>query len=120
MDRIGYEIFPEVDPEAPRVHGRGGVPPAAEMKFRCERKQFQGEDATAAHARSFIECVRERGKPFPDGEAGHRSTSACLLGNLAYQAGRKLRWNAEREDFENDREASRLLSRTARAPWNLI
>jgi len=120
MDRIGYEIFPEVDPEAPRVRGRGGVPPAAEMKFRCERKQFQGEDATAAHARSFIECVRERGKPFPDGEAGHRSTSACLLGNLAYQAGRKLRWNAEREDFENDREASRLLSRTARAPWNLI
>jgi hypothetical protein len=23
-------------------------------------------------------------------------------------------------DFENDREASRLLSRPARAPWNLI
>jgi predicted dehydrogenase len=119
VDRIGYEIFPELDAEMPRVRGGGGAP-AGEAKFRCERKQLQGEDATALHTRNFIQCLRERGQPFPDAEAGHRSTSACLLGNIAYQAGRKLRWNAEREDFENDREASRLLSRPARAPWNLI
>ncbi len=64
--------------------------------------------------------MRNHSAPFPDAEAAHRSTSACLLGNLAYRTGRKLRWNAQREDFENDKEASRLLSRAARAPWNLL
>jgi len=121
VDRIGYEIFPELEPEPFRQRGRRGAQvPAEQVKFRCERKQFQGEDATALHVRNFIQCVRSRERPFPDEEAGHRSTSACLLGNIAYQVGRKLRWNAQREDFENDREASRLLSRPARPPWNLI
>jgi hypothetical protein len=64
--------------------------------------------------------VRNHSAPFPNAEAAHRSTSACLLGNLAYQTGRKLRWNAQREDFENDAEAARLLSRPARPPWNLL
>jgi len=34
--------------------------------------------------------------------------------------GRKLRWDAKKEDFIGDAEASKLLTREQRAPWNLI
>jgi hypothetical protein len=55
-----------------------------------------------------------------DVEIGHHSTTLPLLGNLAYRTGRKLRWNAESEDFIDDREASAMLTKQARAPWNLV
>jgi hypothetical protein len=42
------------------------------------------------------------------------------LGNIAYKVGRKLTWDAAQEDFVNDAESSKLLSRRARKPWDLI
>jgi hypothetical protein len=77
-------------------------------------------DATARHAQSFIECVRTRTRPFADVEVGHRSTTVPLLGNIAYDTGKKLHWDAAKEDFVGEPEASRRLGRQARPPWNLI
>lgn len=42
------------------------------------------------------------------------------LGTIAYRTGRKLTWDGEREDFIDAADASRLLGRTARKPWDLI
>jgi hypothetical protein len=42
------------------------------------------------------------------------------LGNIAFKTGKKLRWNAETEEFVDDGEASKLLARQARKPWDLI
>lgn len=77
-------------------------------------------EPTRDHAAHFIDCVRTRQTPSADIEIGHRSTSVALLGNIAYRTGFKLRWDAAREDFVNAPEASRLLSRQARRPWNLV
>ncbi len=128
-DRIGYEIYPEVDP-APRVPldaasaegGRGGRRGGAqaEVKFRSERKQVQGADRTDLHALNWIESIRTRKQPFASMELGHLATGTCLLGNVACMAGRKLRFDPKKEDFVGDAEASRLLTRPQRAPWNLI
>ncbi len=69
--------------------------------------------------KNFLECVRSRKDPIVDVEAGHRITSLCALGNIAYRIGRKLRYDPVKEEFVNDPEASRLLSRPMRAPWHL-
>ncbi len=90
------------------------------MRFRCERKQVQGADRTDLHALNWVECMRTRKQPFANMELGHLATGTCLLGNIACMAGRKLRFDPKKEDFIGDAEASRLLTREQRPPWNLI
>ncbi len=131
VDRIGYEVFPELESQRfdfsemyatggpPRGRGRGFMR-GGEVKFRCERRTVQGADATTLHAHNFIKCLRSRQDPSPDAETGARSTSTCLLGMLAWKTGRKLKWDGKKQDFVGDAEASSLLSRHMRAPWNLI
>ncbi len=41
------------------------------------------------------------------------------IGNIAMRLGRKLRWDPVKEQFVNDPEANRWLSRPYRAPWYL-
>jgi hypothetical protein len=82
-----------------------------------------GRDTTSEqhlpHVRNFLHCVKTREKPLADIEAGHRSTTACHLGNVAYRVGRKLKWNAQTEKVVGDDEANRLLTRSYRSPWTL-
>jgi len=105
-DRIGYEIFPDL---------RRG--PSTE--FRMERRARNTVDATPLHAANFIDAVRGLKPLASPVEIGHRSTTVPHLGNIAFKTGRKLVWNSQNEEFENDREASGLLGRQARAPWQL-
>jgi len=48
-----------------------------------------------------------------------RTDTICHLTDICTRLGRKLRWDPVREDFINDPEASRLLSRPMRSPWHL-
>jgi len=52
-------------------------------------------------------------------EIGHRSASACILGYIAMHLNRKLKWDPDREQFTNDEEANRMLSRSMRSPWRV-
>jgi len=100
-DRIGYEIYPE-------------------PKSTIERKQMNTTDATKLHAANFIDCVRSRKPPNAEVEIGHRSTTVAHLGNIAFKTRKKLHWNATTEEFIDDGDASKLLAREPRKPWNLI
>jgi hypothetical protein len=71
------------------------------------------------HHANWLECLRARTKPSCHEVIGHRS--ACL-GHLAYIAselGSSLNWDPEREQFEGDPSANRLLGRAMREPWRL-
>jgi len=46
-------------------------------------------------------------------------TEANHLGNVAYRAGRKLHWNADRMTADNDSGADKFIRRTYRAGWTL-
>jgi predicted dehydrogenase len=73
------------------------------------------------HERNFIDCIKSRKRPNADVEDGHRATTACHLANISLRlGGRKLHWDAEREDFVGDREASAMLVRPYSAPWDKI
>jgi hypothetical protein len=111
-DRIGYEIYPEMEPGPRPTQGR--------PEFRMERKEAAGADATAEHAKNFIDCVRSRQTPAADVEVGHRSTIVPHLGNIAYRTGRKIRWDANREQILDDPEANALLGREPRNGWDLV
>lgn len=114
-DRIGYEIFPEAEPTPPFKRAE---PPKS---FRMERKVVAATDRTDLLCKDFVDCVRSRKTPVADVEIGHRSTTVAHLGNIAYRTGRKLVWDARAEEIkERVPEATRLLGRPARAPWNLV
>jgi hypothetical protein len=53
-------------------------------------------------------------------EVGHRSSIVSHLGNIAYRTGHKIRWDAAKEQILDDAEASALLGRQARKPWDMI
>jgi hypothetical protein len=44
--------------------------------------------------------------------------TVCHLANIALRLGRRLRWDAEREEIIGDSEASRWLTRPYREPWD--
>jgi predicted dehydrogenase len=115
-DRVGYEIFPELASSSWPAQPAGGAAP----QFRMDRKQMNTTDATGLHARAFVDAVRGLRKPAADIEDGHRSTTVPHLGNISFKTGLKLKWDAVREDFDHQPEASKLLLRPARKPWNLI
>jgi len=71
------------------------------------------------HKANFYECVRSRKQTVAPAEIAHRSCTVCLLGDIAMRLGRKLKWDPQREQFINDPEANRLISRPMRSPWHL-
>ncbi len=71
------------------------------------------------HYADWLSAVRTRSRPICDVDTGRHSVIVCHLGNIAYQLGRKLRWDPAGERFNNDPDANRLLSRSMRSPWHL-
>jgi predicted dehydrogenase len=107
-ERIGWEIYPE--PESP-----GRKPPSA-----VKRTWENVEEPTRLHTINFVESVRSRKAPNADIEIGHRGTSVALLGNIAMKTGKKLHWDAAKEEFIGAPDASAMLTRALRKPWDLI
>jgi hypothetical protein len=44
----------------------------------------------------------------------------CLLGNIAMKTGKKLKWDAKKEDFIGASDASAMLTRSLRKPYDWI
>lgn len=71
------------------------------------------------HRDDFFQCMRTRNAPICDVAIGHRTTTLSHLGNIAFQLGRPLEFDPEKEAFVNDEAANRLLDRPMRTPWHL-
>jgi predicted dehydrogenase len=72
-----------------------------------------------SHSGNFLDCVRTRQPTICDVDIAHHSISAVLLGGLALQLQRPLKWDPQREQFIDDEEANRLLATAFRIPWVL-
>jgi hypothetical protein len=72
-----------------------------------------------SHSGNFLECVRTRKKTVCDADIAHRAASAMLLGGVAKQLDRTLKYDPETEQFISDDEANRLLSIAKRPPWRV-
>jgi predicted dehydrogenase len=71
------------------------------------------------HYQNFLDCVKSRALTITPCEVGHRSASVGHLGVIAYETGRKIKWDPAAETIIGDPEATRLLSRAYRKPWQL-
>ena len=106
LDRGGYKIVPE----------KTGKPPVAAM---AEAEEKSTDSGNANHWANFLECVRTRQKPQSDIETCQRSTTTCLLGNVALRSRLRLDWDAQKWTTDQP-EARKFLTREYRAPWKLV
>ena len=72
------------------------------------------------HMQNFFDCVKSRKQPVSDCFSHHRSVSACHLANIAMLLDRKLTWDPAKEDFVGDEQASSMLSRKQREPFEIV
>jgi predicted dehydrogenase len=72
-----------------------------------------------SHQGNLLDCMKTRQPTVCPVETGHRANTVCLIGDIAIRLGRKLKWDPVKEQFPGDDEASRMLSRAMRPPWNL-
>ncbi len=86
----------------------------AELMGRlCRGKQ------PGSHMRNFFECIRDRSLPVSDIYSHHRAVSCCHLANIALLLDRPLQWDPHKEDFVGDAEASAMMSRPQRKPYDI-
>ena len=71
--------------------------------------------ATRAHLEDFLRAIDTGSRPVADIEEGVISSVACLLGNVARDAGRTLYYDPASRSLTGDNDD--LLSRTYRAPY---
>jgi predicted dehydrogenase len=69
--------------------------------------------------KNLIDCVRSRKREDLDNDIleGHLSAAIGHLGVISYRTGGKLTFNPEKEKFEKDPEADKLLTREYRKPY---
>jgi predicted dehydrogenase len=91
-----------------------------EIKQREKKKDLEVQlPVSPGHWRQFLDCVKSRQRTLTPVEVAHRSQTPGHLGYVASVVGRKLRWDAAKQEIIGDAEASKLLARPMRAPWHL-
>jgi predicted dehydrogenase len=124
LDRGGFEVFPEPMSEGDyrELHRSAGERGEANVKGKAPvMKMEQVDDGLLEHVANFLECMRTRQHPQSDIELGHRSTSCCLLGNVALRSKERLQWDvANQKLLKGGPAAQKLLGREYRAPWKLV
>jgi predicted dehydrogenase len=109
VDRSGFEVIPEM-----RRQGKEEVARAASMQMKSVNNSHSD------HVRNFLDCMKTRKRPISDIEIGHRSTSACLLGNVAFRSKERIEWDVKNQKLiSGGSTAQQYVTRNYRAPWKL-
>jgi predicted dehydrogenase len=117
VDRSGFEVIPETRAEpSGREGGRSHeVPRTASVQMKS------ANDSHSDHVRNFLDCMKSRKRPISDIEIGHRSTSACLLGNVAFRSKERIEWDVKNQKLVSGGiKAQQYVTRNYRAPWKLV
>lgn len=109
LDRSGYTITAE------NLQGRK---PAGPTLASAELEGRPANDSTR-HCAVFLDNVRHRRRPFANLETGHHASNVGHLMNIAWQVGRTIQWDGEKEQVVNDPEANALVTKPYRPPWKL-
>ena len=73
--------------------------------------------AIRGHMKDWLAAIEKRSKPVADIEQGFISSASCILANLAMKTGRTLRYDPVQHMIIGDSEATKLLTRAYRKPW---
>src|SRR5262245_18980326 len=100
VDRSLYRLTPE----------KGSGLQASEMK--------RVSDPHPLHWANFLECLKTRQQPRRDIERCFRSSTTCLLGNLAYRSRLRVDWDDQNRTVLQP-ELEKQLRYEYRSPWKL-
>ncbi len=101
VNRGGYTLFPNAK----------GAEPVVE-------KSKEMADMNVPHWKNFLECLRTREKPISDIETCVRSTTTCVLANLALRHGMTLDWD-DKAFTVKQHDVKPFLKAKYRSPWKL-
>ena len=130
LGRDGFNIFPDKKALPQNTfaaiiggHPVGGPQPIEEPKDQkwctaISDKSGSASEQYRLHAQNFIDCVKSRATPNSDLASSHWISTTCHLGNISTRLGRKVVWDSAMNDIRGDREASAMLARPYRAPWD--
>jgi len=124
INRKGFEIVPDraLTPESQIPSFTEPARSEDNAPFRTEAVKDEGYDQVRdqfrPHVRNFLDSVKSRQAPVSDLEGGHQTAVACHLANIAARVGRVVHWDAKGQTIVGDPEASALLTRPYRAPWD--
>lgn len=81
------------------------------------RIELHAAPATRGQMLDFLHAIESNSTPVADIEEGHISAASCIMANMSMQLGRPLSYSPLTKTVVNDPEATRLLSRVYRSPW---
>jgi predicted dehydrogenase len=125
--RDGWEVHPDMKmpPEnaVPQFRGQpaGGVnrvETKPEPWVAAKKEPGSSSEQFDLHVRNFLDCIKTRQRPIADVEEGHKTAVACHLANISLRTGRKIRWDADKEEIIGDKESNAMLERPYRKPWD--
>lgn len=90
-------------PEDEELRGHGGLP----------------YETGVPHLEDFIMAMRHRRDPVVPVEVGARTATTCILGNIAHELGRSVRWDPVRNYFVDDADAEKFYHREYREGYDL-
>ncbi|HZP01841.1 MAG TPA: Gfo/Idh/MocA family oxidoreductase [Terriglobia bacterium] len=110
VDRGGFQVYPERKTEDKKEVDR-----TATMHMDVVN------DGLFDHVGNLLDCMKTRKLPASDIEIGHRSSSTCLLANVALRTRERIEWDVTTQRLiKGGAAAQKLLSREYRAPWKLV
>jgi predicted dehydrogenase len=118
MSTMKYDFTP-TDSKAPKLH----MDVVYEKEkypedLKEDRIELNAAPATRGHMLDFLAAIDKGSKPIADISEGHISTASCILANLSMKLGRPLSYDPGTKTVLNDPEATALLARNYRGPWN--
>jgi predicted dehydrogenase len=82
------------------------------------REVYKGKEP-GNHMRNFFDCIMTREQPISDVHSHHRSMTTCHLANIAIRLGRRIKWDAEKEQIIGDEAAQQWQSREQRKGYEI-
>jgi len=76
-------------------------------------------ESGTGHLVNFIESLRNGEEPIANVETGQRTCATCILGNIAHELGRPVKWDPEKQYFVDDSEAEKFFHRDYRKGFKL-
>lgn len=73
--------------------------------------------ATRAHMRNFLAAIENNAQPVANIRQAHISTASCILANISMKLGRPLVYDPDNRIVVDDPEATKLLHRDYKSPW---
>ena len=106
--------------EGKPIEEQDADPPLKEKIMTDVKALFHGNLAKLGdHMGNFFEAFKHNLPVISDVASQHRSASVAHLANISIRLGRKIEWDAEKQEVVGDNEANAMLKRAQRAPYQI-